>query len=249
MATQVLTDVRCYVGGLDATGQTNQLALEGAAVDLDKTTFGSLGWMERQGGLKSHKIGLQGFYAAGAVVGLDQQDDRMWADTIGGVSVPITLAGTSGAVGAPCYVGRALNTSYKLLGKVGDLAPFQLDTVSDGPLGDGNILHPQGTPRTVTGVGTGVQFPALVTGQKMWMALHVLSVAGTTPTLAVIVQSDTSNVFGAPTTRGTFAGVTTATGGQILSVAGPITDTWWRISWTIGGTTPSYLLAASAGIA
>lgn len=245
----MLTDVRAYVGGLDATGVSNVVTLDGAAVDLDKTTYGSSGWMERQGGLKSHKIGIAGFYAAGAVAGLDQQDDRMWADLIGGQSVPVTLCGTSGAVGAPCYVGKTLNVGYKLLGKVGDLAPFQLDTESDGPLGDGMMLHPQGTARTTTGSGTGVQYPALVAGQKMWMALHALSITGTTPTLSVVVQSDTSNAFAAPTTRATFTGVTTTTGGQILAVAGPITDTWWRVTWTIGGTTPSYLFAASAGIA
>lgn len=249
MAVQVLTDVRAYVGGLDVTGQSNQIELDATAVSLDATTYGSAGWMTRAGGLKGHKVQANGFFAAGAVAGLDQQDDRMWGDLIGGVSVPITVVPTSGAVGSLAYAGRILDVDYKTFGKIGDLMPFQLTGNSDGPLARGAILHPQGTARTTTGNGTGVQFPALALGQKMYMALHVLSVSGTTPSLTCTVQSDTSNAFAAPNTRASFTAVTTTTGAQLLVAAGPITDTWWRINWVIAGTTPSYLFAASAGIA
>jgi hypothetical protein len=32
-------------------------------------------------------------------------------------------------------------------------------------------------------------------------------------------------------------------------VSGPITDDWFRVSYTISGTTPSFLFAVTAGIA
>jgi hypothetical protein len=57
-----------------------------------------------------------------------------------------------------------------------------------------------------------------------------------------------NTTFGAPTPRLTFS-ASTAIGGQILRTDGtPITDTWWRMAWTISGTTPSFLFAAALGI-
>lgn len=249
MAVQVLTDVRAYVGGLDTTGQTNSLSLAVSAVNLDATTFGSGGWTALAGGLKSAKISHGGFKVAGAIPGLDQVDDRFYADLVAGLSVPATWVPTSGAAGSLAYLGKALDTDYKIFGKVGDLDPFDLSMSSDGPVARGLVLHPQGTARTTTGFGTGFQFPAVAAGQKVYMALHVLSITGT-PTLQVIVQSDTSNAFSAPTTRATFAAFTTTTGGDFKVTSGAaITDTWWRVGYTIGGSSPSYLFAASAGIA
>ncbi len=246
MAGFALTDVRLYVAGADLTGQTNKVDFEGTLNDEDKTTFGSQGWVERVGGLRSAKVDVDGLWWAGDA---GQPDDRIWADLTGGTSVPMTLCGTSGAVGTPCYVTKALDLSYKIGTKVGALLPFSVNTMTDGPVGDGNILHPQGTARTTTGNGTAVQVGAVLTGQRMYLGLHVLSIAGTgTPTITVAVQSNVDNTFGAPTTRATFTAAT-ALGGQLLSVAGPITDTWWRATWTISGTTPSFLFAVSAGIA
>jgi hypothetical protein len=83
----------------------------------------------------------------------------------------------------------------------------------------------------------------------MYAALHVLSVAGTaTPTITARVESSVDNTFASPTTRLTFAAAT-AVSGQTLRTAGTaITDTWWRVAWTISGTTPSFLFAAALGI-
>jgi len=149
-----LTDVRTYAVGADFTGQSNKLDFSGTLVDEDKTTFGSGGWRERVGGIKSSKVDVEGLWFAGDP---GQPDDRAWADLTAGLSVPLTMMGTSGAVGAPCYVTKVVDLSYKLGTKVGTLLPFTLATMNDGPVGDGNLLHPQGTPRTATGNGTAVQ--------------------------------------------------------------------------------------------
>lgn len=249
MATQVLTDVRAYVGGLDATGQTNQLTLEATAVALDATTFGSGGWMARAGGLKDAKLDLSGFAVSGAIPGLTQVDDEFWADLIGGVSVPGILVPTSGVVGSLAYLGKFLDVDYKRFGKVGDLDPFQLTANGDGVITRGLVMHPQGTARTTTGNGTGQQLGAIAAGQSLRCVLNVLSITGTTPSLTVAVQSNVDNTFAAPTTRGTFTTVTTTVGAPAMVVVpGPVTDTWWRVTWTIAGTSPSYLFAAAAGI-
>lgn len=249
MPVNVLTDVRCYIGDVDATGQTNQAALSGAVNNLDATTFGNNGWSAVAGGIKGGKLTVSGFAAAGAIAGLDQVDDSFWGDLTSGTTVPVTVCPAgSGAVGGLAYLTRVLTTEVKEFDKVGELLPFEFDGTLSGPMANGAILHPQGTARTTTGFGTPVQLPAVATGQRLFTALHVMSITGTTPTLAVIVQSAPTSGFGSPTTRATFVGATTTTMFDFQIASGPITDTWWRVGYTIAGTTPSYLFACSAGI-
>ena len=80
------------------------------------------------------------------------------------------------------------------------------------------------------------------------MAFHAFSFGGTTPTITVIVQSAALVGFGSPTTRLSFTlanGVTS----EMLSVAGPITDAFWRVSYTVTGPTPLIYFSTVAGIA
>jgi hypothetical protein len=50
-----------------------------------------------------------------------------------------------------------------------------------------------------------------------------------------------------PTTRGTFA-AKTAIGGEALQIDSPGSERYWRVTWTITGTTPSFLFLVSLGI-
>jgi hypothetical protein len=54
--------------------------------------------------------------------------------------------------------------------------------------------------------------------------------------------------FGTPVDQITFTPRTVA-GGEILRVVGPITDTFYRATYTITGTTPSFLFNVSLGVA
>jgi hypothetical protein len=52
-----------------------------------------------------------------------------------------------------------------------------------------------------------------------------------------------------PTTRVTFSQATGRTSQWATPVAGAITDDWWDISWTIGGTGgPDFTFVAVVGI-
>jgi hypothetical protein len=54
--------------------------------------------------------------------------------------------------------------------------------------------------------------------------------------------------FPSPATRLTFA-QKTAAGYEFKSAAGAITDDWWRVDWTIGGTaTPTFSFVVAVGI-
>jgi hypothetical protein len=132
---------------------------------------------------------------------------------------------------------------------VGEVAPWTSTAKSSWPLVRGQFAHPPGAARTATGTGTGLNLGAVAAGKRLYASLHVLSVAGTaTPTITGRIESSVDNTFAAPTTRATFAAAT-AVGGQVLRTDGTAyTDTWWRIAWTISGTTPSFLFAAALGI-
>jgi hypothetical protein len=133
-------------------------------------------------------------------------------------------------------------------GNVGDVGSWMANGTGTWPLARGRCAHASGVPRTATGSGTAVQLGALAAGQHLYANLHVLSVSGmAAPTLTVTVQSDDNSGFTTPTTRGSFA-AKSAVGGEPIRIAGPFTDTYWRVGWTITGTNPSFLFLASFGI-
>ncbi len=145
---------------------------------------------------------------------------------------------------------RGINLSYTPIeGAVGDLAMGRVSGVSStGPVVRGKLLHPSNVSRTSSSVGTGRQLGAVVAGKSMYAALHVIAVSGTNPTLDVIVQSDDNAGFTSATSRITFA-QTGAVGAAWGAVAGAVTDDYWRISYTIGGTdTPTFAFAVTTGL-
>ena len=61
---------------------------------------------------------------------------------------------------------------------------------------------------------------------------------------SLVIESDDADTFASATTRVTVAQFTDE-GTAYGSVAGAMTDTWWRVRRTIGGTNPqfTYLVA------
>jgi hypothetical protein len=244
MANFVWLDAKAYQAGADLTGAMNKVTARASVEEKPATTFGSAGWVERKGSLKSAEVTVAGFWDAGSA-GL--VDDRAFADL--GNSIPFTVIPTAGTTaGDLAYLTRAVETEYSAFDQLGELIPFAVKAAGDVPLVRGQVLHPGATARTATGSGTAIQVGAVASPQRMYACLHVLSIAGTaTPTLTVRLQSAPTSGFAAPTTQATFTAATVV-GGQFTSVAAPVTDTWWRADWTISGTTPSFLFALAVGV-
>jgi hypothetical protein len=244
VAKTVLTNVRCFAVGVDLTGNSNKIELSSEAEAKETTNYASQGWKEVLGGLASAEISGEGQWEAGD---LTKVDDASFAQ-LGGTG-PWSISANSGAaVGDLAYFTNALRADYKMFDAVGEVAPWTSTAKSSWPLVRGQFAHPPGTARTTTGTGTGLNLGAVTAGKRMHAALHVLSVAGTTPSITARVESAVDNAFTSPTTRLTFTAAT-AVGGQTLRTAGTaITDPWWRIAWTISGTSPSFLFAAALGI-
>ncbi|MBK3625918.1 hypothetical protein JHN59_13905 [Streptomyces sp. MBT49] len=244
MSKTILLNVRTFAGGVDLTGNSNKIELSSEIEDKDATNYASNGWKEVLGGLGSAELTGEGQWEAGDP---SKVDDASWAHV--GTVIPWSASANNGAaVGDLAYFMAALRSDYKLFDAVGEVAPWSGTAKSAWPLVRGQFAHPPGTARTATGTGTGLNLGAVTAGKRMFAALHVLSAAGTTPSITARVESSVDNTFASPTTRLTFAAAT-AVGGQILRTDGTaITDAWWRIAWTISGTTPSFLFAATLGI-
>ncbi len=241
-----LLNVRQFAGGADLTTRSNKVELSSEVEDKDATAFVPTGdvWKEVLGGLRDTSWSSEGQWEAGDP---GKVDDAMFAAL--GAANALTVCPRTAGVGELAWLTGAMNSSYMLGSDVGNVAPWSASGKGSWPLARGLVLHDPGTARTATGSGTAVAHVAAGTGQYVYAALHVLSVAGTaTPTITVKVQSDNGSGFPSPADVLTFTAAT-ARGGQIMRVAGPVTDTFYRASWTITGTSPSFLFLVSMGIA
>ncbi|MGP4083157.1 hypothetical protein [Streptomyces sp. KR55] len=243
MSFITLTDVRLFAVGADLTGASNKVELAAEVEEKDKTTYGSNGWKEVMGGLGSAQVTGEGFWEA---LDASKVDNANWTN-LGGTG-PWTIGPVGGAVGNLAYFLNALQSEYKFMGQVGDIAPWSGKASSTWPLVRGQFGHHYGTARTSSGNGSGVNLGAVAAGKRLYASLHVLSVSGTTPTLDVVIESDADSGFASPITQLTFTQAN-AISGQILRTDGTaITDSWYRVKWTIAGTTPSFLFAVAFGI-
>lgn len=242
MSRFVLLDTRLFAPGADLSGASNKIELTSEIEDKDATNYRSQGWKEVLGGLGSAEISGEGQWEAGDP---SMVDDASWA-TLGGVG-PYTVCPTDSVVGALAYITSGMRADYKVGDAVGEIAPWAGTVKSSWPLVRGQIAHPPGTARTATGTGTILNLGAIPTGKRLYAALHVLSATGTTPSITARIESGDATLT-VPTTRLTFAAATEA-GGQILRGDGTaITDTHYRVAWTITGTSPSFMFAVSLGI-
>jgi hypothetical protein len=241
-------NTRLFAASADLTGRSNKVSLAAEVEEKDVTTFlaegdADTGWKKVMGTLASSTLAAEGFWEAGDE---GKVDDEAWANL--GSVIPFTICPVSGAVGEVAYLLKALRSQYKLGAAVGDVAPWTAGATGSWPVPRGKILHPSGTARTATGSGTAVELAAVTADQYLYSTLHVLSVSGTsTPTVTVKVQSDVDNTFASPTDQITFTAAT-AIGGQISRTAGAITDTWFRVSFTISGSSPSFLFVVGLGV-
>lgn len=245
MAVVAITDAKIYVGAYNLSGYANEISLSVNPELLNSTTFGT-GTKKNTPGLMDISGMVKGFldYADFATDAAFQSLDSLLFGRIGATSAVFSAAALGNAEGDPAYglpmVSGKINP---LSGQVGALLPWELDVRSNGITIFRGFVAAVGS-KSVTGqTSATIQVVGGVpTGSKLYANLHVVSVSGTTPTLDVIVQSDDNSSFTTPTTRLTFAQVTTTISSEHKSAAGPITDEYYRMKWTLAGTSPVYVV-------
>lgn len=227
MASLLFNDAKIFIAGHDLSGQTSATALEYGADMLDNTTFGATTRINK-GGIKSVVGSHQGFWDSADAYAVDP----VLFARVGTADVPVVIGPEGGAVNALAYMMRAVHAEYTVGGQVDELLPFSVSMEGTGgqPLIRGRLLHNASATGNVT--GTAVQLGAVTSTQYLYAALHVFSGSGA---FTALVQSASDQAFTTPNTRITFS--TVATGDVVASewatrVAGPVTDTWWRVTAT-----------------
>lgn len=242
MAVQAWTALSILHGPLEvACNAKSWSAPQAVAAELDTTALCDT-WTKRIAGLKSYTWTselMQDF-------AVDSIDEETWA-ALAVADTPCSVLPAGSTSGSKAYLMPTLPLNYTpLSATVGELGMASLGGSGTGPVARGRVMHPNGTARTSSSTGTAYQLGAITATQRMYGALHVTFASGTTPTLVVKLQSSATE-GGSYTDRITF----TSAGGltsQWSSVAGAVTDTWWRASWTIGGTgTPTFQFGLTAG--
>lgn len=236
MASLLLTNAKVFYGGRDLSGILNQLALANEVDLQDATVFGDT-YKRRLAGLYSPSMNLNGYWESAS--GTDSADSDLFGTF--GAGPKLVSASPEGAVkGDVAYSMNVEQASYNPGASLGEIFAFSLAVQGSGELLRGTVME-FGT-FSATANGTARQLGAVSSTQKVYSALHVLSASGTLPTLTVTVESDTASAFTSPVTRMTHTQFT-AVGAELKSINGPVTDDWWRLVVTIGGTTPAFKLA------
>lgn len=234
MAEKVLKNIKLMLNELNLSVYASSLTFNYSADMLDVTTFADDQARTFLAGLTQYDIQYGGF--------LNMDPDDTALDALVGASAAVLMSfgvEDAAAVGTIGYVAQGRVATYDRLGSIGDATPYTLSMTGHNFLGRGEVFR--NSTDTVTANGANSQLGALSASQTLYSALHVpATVSGTSPTLDVTIESDDSGGFGTPTTRITHTQLI-AEGWELSSVAGAVTDDYWRAVITIGGTdTPTF---------
>lgn len=244
MAAFVLTDSQVIVGSADITQFTGSYTVGGRCAVQEANVHGAGRFRRVLAGLRSHSLQVSGMadYDPGAVA-------AVFAPNVVGTQYGAAIVPqNTGATGDVAFFTRGLLSSFAAPGgAIGDVATFDMTLDGDTALVPGQVLAPLAA-RTTTGNSSVLTMTGPTSSQRLYCALHITAASGTTPSVTVTVQSSTVVGMTSPTTRFTFSAAT-GTGWQFAApVAGAITDGFYRATFTISGTTPSFTAAVFLGV-
>lgn len=130
MAKFIATGTKVTLNGSDVSSSCARAELVINAAEVSTTDFGSAGWTEVIGGLKSGQVSLDfhSDFGAGAVSQLLQP----LVGTIGTVVI-IAANGTAASSATPAYTATVLINSFTpVAGAVGDLSTFSVTFPTTG---------------------------------------------------------------------------------------------------------------------
>ncbi|NUO62820.1 MAG: hypothetical protein HOQ34_04520 [Gemmatimonadaceae bacterium] len=241
MAKQIISNARVWLDQFDMSGDFNAVALK-TGVDAKEATPVSATQHVYLPGLRTFDANLQGMWEGGT-----NANDEILSARIGAATAPLVTIDPStngGAEGDRVYFGPLMLADYQPGGSIGDVLEFALAMQAAGGISSGTLMH--NATRTVTGTGNVQQLVAIPAGRSLLVGAHLLAISGG-GSLTIAVQSAALVGFGTPTTRGTLAAMSVV-GAQSLLIAGAITDTFYRITWTLTGASPSAQFVVSLGL-
>lgn len=248
----LMTNAKIYLGGYMLHGYSNTMSLQYGAEMLDDSVFGCSTRSNRPG-MFTTQFTANIFWDITAPAAPGISMEAFMFGRIGAAREVLSTGPVVTADGDVCYTTRNVHSSWQPLGgAVGELLAGELSGASAGsPLIRG-VAQGVGAAKVASGNATYTQIAGGVpVGKKLYGALHVVAASGTGTSLTCVVESDDNTGFSSPTTQLTFASFTQAALGadwQETAGVSAITDTYFRMKWTIAGGTPSFTILGVIGV-
>lgn len=241
----ILRDCAIWFAGYDLTATADEVSIDSSFATVPVTTFGSSGNVVNVAGLEDASVSVMTFLDTTLTDAVFSNERGGLTDLLTAVAFPTNGTPTAGDT---CYAIRAQLKNDPIMMKVGDAARINANFAASQSEGlmQGKVLAPS-TAVTATGNGTAVQLGAQSSTQTVYFGLHVLAVSGNR-TITAKLQSSSASNFASSTDRVTLSSIN-AIGSGFGSSSTATTDTWWRVAYTIGGSSGSLTFAAFAAIA
>ncbi len=243
--TIILSDAKIYLAQYDISGDLNEVGISVTPDTPEDTTFGATYRTKKPGAL-SAKATIKGYSKFNATA-LNAIDGRLYGN-LSVVDIPLSVSPQGGDLGESAFFFKAMLGKYNLGGQFGELCKFDSTAEATGAgvqLVKGTIMEDGKTSRTTASNTITQTLGAVSSTQSLYAVLHLLSFVGTDITFAI--KSAVTD-FATITQRAAFT-QNTAAGSQYLTpVAGPITDTNWRVYWTTSGGFTSFSAVVIIGI-
>ena len=235
MAESVFKNGLLLLAGLNLQAQTRELELQLSADAPSSTALDDTYMTRLAGGIKDVALSSAGYFDA------EEPDASLFA-AVGVADSLITVTPTT-TLGDRSFFFRAVVGTYNAIeGAVGEAHMYTLEAAANlGELYRGTLM--ENGQFTVTGNGTGRQIGVVASGESLFAGIHITAITGDWD---IIIESDDNTDFSSAVTRATFAAVTTV-GDQFTSVAGAITDDWWRVRF-VENSSGSITLVSSLAI-
>ncbi len=230
-----------WADGYDISGNGNEVKIKRDAAKIDATVFGDH-FSYDLAGIQKASLEMKGFYAAGYNF-LDQIVNQRFGQT----ADVLTLTAPAGlAAAAPAIMMPSVLTKYDIDVKLKGAVDIDMEFDARGAIDSGFLLVSPIAATTATGMSAvldNTTTGGATTGG--WAAqMHVSSVSGTTPSLAMKLQGSPDGTTWTDIPGGGFVAVTASNNAQRLSFPnGTSVPAQIRANWTITGTTPSFNIA------
>ncbi len=237
-----LSGTKLLWDGYDFTADWNTVDLTLSRDALDDTALPDTA-RSVLGGIRSLSLAASGFADLGAATNEGIANSH-WGST----GKVLTMMPYDADEGEIAYTSKGTELEYSLGGTVGEMFPISISALSSATeIVRGTIM---GTGAQVaTGTGTELQLGAVGATEYLYGTLHCTAVSGTnTPTITVKIYSAAASGMAGKTERIGFTATTAIEAQWATPVAGAITDTWWRVDWTVSGTNPSLTIYCTVGI-
>ena len=242
MGKFLFKDAVVMFDGRDISGELSAVALDYSADIPEATAFGDTSKV-RLPGVLDVTANQQGWWDS---VSAGDSLDKDLFDDVGAASSHMSFSPDGGQLGEIAFSFPTLTGEYTQGASHGEVFAFGLTVSGTGILVRGKVMEKSAFGTGVNN-GTTRQVGQVLVAETAYSIIHATAVAGTNPTLDVVIESAVTD-FATITTRMTHPQLT-AVGSNRQSVVGAITDTWWRLVLTVGGTdTPSFTVFGMIGI-